>query len=486
MKFFPSRTTFLSIGNLTIQWYAICLLTGVGVAYYFARKNLKEYRNIDVNDFFDNIFIYMLWGGVIGARLWYCIFDANYNYLENPVQILKIWDGGLAIHGTLLGGALVCFFYCKKKGVSIYKFFDCVLPTVLIGQAIGRWGNFVNQECYGEVVDESYYNGILSFIKDSMYIKGAYREPMFLYESCLCLLGFILINFVLRKRENKRGDLVWAYLMWYGTIRFFIEGHRTDSLMISFLNLKTAQVTSIIFVVVGVLGYLGVIDKLVKVKKPTLIFDLDGTLIDSKPAIIKSFTDVFEKYDKSENFTPERQIEVLGPALKDSLGKFFPNENIEEVLNTYRQAFKKNAELVKPMPGAIETLTKLKEEGYDMGIVTTRENASTKACLEMTGLKDYFKDFVGINDVSKIKPDIEAYELLISRNKLNKADLIVIGDSAMDVEGGKNYGAYTVAYVSEPAKKEAIDAAGPNEEITDFTKILDIVKEKHYFTYNLK
>lgn len=487
MKFFPTRTTFLSIGVLTIQWYALCLLTGVAVAYYFSKKNLKTYRNVDVNGFFDDIFIYMLWGGIIGARAWYCIFDANFNYLNNPIQIIRIWDGGLAIHGCLIGGGLVTYWYCKKRGVSIYKFFDAVLPTVLIGQAIGRWGNFVNQECYGNVVSESYYDGILKFIKSSMYINGAFREPMFLYESLLCLFGFIVINFVLRKRQNKRGDLIWSYLMWYGTIRFFIEGHRQDSLMMKFLPIRTAQLTSIIFVVVGIIGYIGLIDKIIKRKKPTLIFDLDGTLIDSKNIIIKCYEELFKAHDDIKNFDEQKRVEVLGPALKEIFPKYFPNENVDELVKEYTTYFVKyQEEYVKAMPHAKEVLSKLQEDGYDIGIVTTRDTVSSKDCLKIAGLDSYIKDIVGLNDVTKLKPDIEAYDLLINRNKFNKADLIVIGDSVADIMGGQNYGAYTVALLSETGKKESIVASKPNALISDLNELLTILEEKHNFTYNLR
>lgn len=487
MKFFPTRTTFVSFGNLTIQWYAICLLSGVVVAYYLSRRNLKTYKNIDVNGAFDDIFIYMLWAGFLGARLWFCLFDANYNYLANPIQIIRIWDGGMAIHGALVGGGLATYLCCKKKGISIYKLFDAVLPTVLIGQAIGRWGNFVNQECYGNIVNESYYDGILKFIKSSMYIGGEYREPMFLYESLLCLLGFFLINFLLRKIQNKRGDLGWAYLMWYGTIRFFIEGHRQDSLMIKFLNLRTAQVISISFVLIGILGYVGVIDKFIKNKKPTLIFDLDGTLIDSKPIIVKCYSELFKKHDDINNFTRQRQAEVLGPALKDMFPIYFPNENVDELLKEYRENFVKyQDEYVKPMPNAKEVLDDLTNKGYDIGIVTTRDTNSTKDCLKIAGLDSYIKDIVGLNDVKKTKPDIEAYDLIINRNGFNKADLVVIGDSPADVKGGFNYGAYTVALNSEPDKEEVLIASNPNVVISDLKELPEILNKKQYFTYNLK
>ena len=487
MQFFPNRFTFIQIGNISIRWYAVLILIGAFIAYYFSKKNLKEYHNIEVNDFFDSIFIYMLWGGVIGARLWYVLFDSTTNYFENPLQIIKIWDGGVAFHGAFAGGIIVAYIYCKYRNVSFIKFVDAVVPTVLFAQAIGRWGNFINQECYGSVVDESYFDGILSFIKDGMYIDGAYREPMFFYESMLCLLGFILINFVLRKFQNKRGDLAWAYLMWYGVVRFFIEGHRTDSLLMNVTKLKTAQVTSVIYVIIGLLGFFGIIDKFLKKKKPTLLFDFDGTLQDSEKCIIMTYNELFKRHDDEKNFTKEKQVEVLGPGLYEIFPKYFPNENPDDLYKEYQQIISGYLkDYLKPMPYAIDILKALKEDGYTIGIVTTRSNDSTKECLEITGIGEYIDDFIGFNEVKKIKPDIEAYDTIINRNKWNKDDIIVVGDSSADIKGGQNYGAYTIAYLSNEDKKEVILKDNPNASITDLRQVLDIVKEKHYFTYNLK
>ena len=265
MSFFPNPQTFVSfsIGSLTfdIRWYAMLILTGAFIAYLVVRKNLKEIRYVDM-DFFDSLFVYTLWMGIIGARIWFCIFFDFKYYISNPAAIIRVWDGGLAIQGGLVFGALFAYFYMRKYHYSFLKLADNILPEVLIGQAVGRWGNFINKECHGAEVSEEYFNGILSFLKEGMYIDGHYYEPLFFYESVLCLLGFFLIYFVLKKYQNKRGDQVWAYMMWYGVIRFFIEARRTDSLYLG--NLKMAQLTSIAFLIIGLLGYIGVLEKYIK------------------------------------------------------------------------------------------------------------------------------------------------------------------------------------------------------------------------------
>lgn len=488
MKFFPSRTTFLQIGsNLKIQWYAVLILTGAFVAYYFSKKNLKKYRNIDVNDFFDDAFIWLLWGGVIGARLWFCLFYNLDYYLANPINIIKVWDGGVAFHGAFAGGLLAAIILCKKRNVSFIKFCDAVVPTVLFAQAMGRWGNFINQECHGDVVPATYFDGILRFIKNGMCIKGVYYEPLFFYESSLCLLGFILINFILRKTQSKRGELTGAYLIWYGIVRFFIEGRRTDSLMIG--SFRTAQVTSIIYVIIGIALYFGLHDYLNRNKKPTILFDFDGTLQDSAPSIINSFRDCFEKYDKVENFTPDKQMEVLGPPIKEMFEKYFPNEDSEEVCKFYRERNRESLHNggTKAIEHAVEVTKALKKEGYHIGILTTRMYDSTVECLEICGFdKDVFDDIIGLDQVKKTKPDPEGIFTFVNKHKFNSNDVIVVGDSEADVKAGQNYGAYTIAYLVHEGKKPSIEALKPNRVITDLNEILDIVKEKHYFTYNEK
>ena len=486
MKFFPERTVFMTICPLTIRWYAVLILCGAFIAYYFARKNLKEYRNIDVDGFFDDVFLWLLWGGIVGARLWFCLFYNAEYYFSHPVDILKVWDGGLAFHGGFVGGLIAVLILCRKRNKPFIKVLDAIAPTVLIGQAIGRWGNFVNQECHGSEVSADYFNGLLSFLKDDMFINGAYYKPLFFYESMLCLLGFILINFILKKTRSRRGEMVGAYLIWYGIVRFFIEGDRTDSLLIG--SLKTAQVTSIVFVLIGVLFYLGFYEKIFKRQKPTVIFDLDGTLQNSTPAIIESFKATFEKYGKVEDFTPDRQLEVLGPPIRDMFEKYFPDKDPDELCAYYREInHRLLAEHLDPMPNALETVAALKEEGCRLAIFTTRDDSSVYNCLKKCGFKDNdFDTVITLNAVKKTKPDPEGLFKAVDTNRLNSADVIYVGDSTADIQAGKAYGAYTVCYSVLEGKKALIEAEGPNRIISDLAELKDIVREEHYFTYDLK
>ncbi|HZJ87218.1 MAG TPA: prolipoprotein diacylglyceryl transferase, partial [Erysipelothrix sp.] len=168
IEFFPDMQNFLRIGNITIAWYAIFIVSGAYLAYYFSLKNLKKmgYTNDDADTLFFGVLIF----GVIGARLWYVLFfDLSY-YLADPIRILQFREGGMAIHGGIFGGVLYGYVFAKKRGINFMHWLDAILPHVLLSQAIGRWGNFMNQEAFGGVVSEEHFRFIPNFIQKQMYI----------------------------------------------------------------------------------------------------------------------------------------------------------------------------------------------------------------------------------------------------------------------------------------------------------------------------
>lgn len=483
IEFFPSRQIFLQIGDLRIAWYAVCIITGAIIAYILSAHNFKKAKYPSF--YLDDLFFGILLSGIIGARLWFCAFyDIGY-YLANPFEIVALWDGGLAIQGGFIAAIIYGLYYCRKQNIDFLRVADQIVPNVLLAQGIGRWGNFFNQECYGFEVSPSYYDGILSFLKEGMHIGGTYYEPMFFYESILCIIGFIVIGFILKRFQNKRGDLVWAYMMWYGVIRFFIEGHRQDSLMLG--PLRMAQVTSIIYLVIGLLGFFGILDRLFfKKKKPTILFDLDGTLLDTEKGIIETYRYLFIKYNRRESFTKEVELEVLGPSLQDMFAKYFSDLDMDSLLREYRdynrQIFK---ERNRPMEHAETMLKTLKDEGYKIGIVSTKMSETVKENLKAFDLDAYIDDIVGAEEVSKQKPDPEGINKILLKNKWTRDQLIYVGDSVTDIEAGKAVNAYTVGYIFNPDRTEALKAANANVYIDDLAKLLDIVKEKHNFTFDL-
>lgn len=243
----------LDLGFIQIYWYSICMLLAIIAGATIAYIEVKK-QNISM-DFFINMLFWTIIFGIIGARLYYVLFNLEY-YLKNPVEILEIWNGGLAIHGAVIAGVLWIWYYTRKYKVKTLKILDIAATGMLLSQAIGRWGNFFNGEAHGGIVSLEFLQKlpIPQFIIDGMYIGGVYYHPAFLYESVWNIIGFIIILILKRNKYRKTGQITGFYLMWYSFGRFFIEMLRTDSLMLG--SIKVAMLISIILFIVGLLMFI--------------------------------------------------------------------------------------------------------------------------------------------------------------------------------------------------------------------------------------
>lgn len=242
----PLNPIAFSLGPIDVHWYGIIIGVGLALALFLAIRE-GERRGLEKDTFAD----LMLWAipiAIISARIYYVLFEWGY-YSQNPGDIIKIWNGGIAIHGALIGSVITAYVFTKKKGISFWKLTDIAAPSIILGQAIGRWGNFMNQEAHGEEVSRAFLENLYlpDFIVDQMYINGTYYHPTFLYESVWNLLGFILL-ISLRRVNLRRGELFLSYVIWYSIGRFFVEGMRTDSLMLT-EHLRIAQTISIALVI---------------------------------------------------------------------------------------------------------------------------------------------------------------------------------------------------------------------------------------------
>lgn len=242
-----------NIGSLEIHWYGIIIALGALVGVIMAMREATR-RGIDS----DNILDLVLIGvpvALICARLYYVIFELPF-YLANPSEIIKIWHGGIAIYGGLIGGFIVLLILCKRRKISIWLMLDIAAPSVMLGQIVGRWGNFMNQEAFGAKTSLDFLQSLHlpHFVIDQMFIKGAYRQPTFLYESMWNVVGLILI-LILRHRKQlyKVGEVFLSYLIWYPIGRFFVEGMRTDSLYIM-PGVRVSQILSVILLVIAIIA----------------------------------------------------------------------------------------------------------------------------------------------------------------------------------------------------------------------------------------
>lgn len=246
----PLNPIAFELGPITVFWYGILIGLGAFLGYLLANHEAKK-RGLP-EDLLADLLIFALPAAIIGARLYYVIFRWD-QFADNPVSALYIWEGGLAIHGALIAAVLTGLVFAKKRGVSFWKLADITAPGILLGQAIGRWGNFMNQEVYGGEVSRGFLESLLlpEFIINQMFIDGAYYHPTFLYESVWNILGVALLLY-LRRLNLRRGELFITYVIYYSIGRFFIEGIRTDYLLV-FGTLRTAQVLSVALIIGGII-----------------------------------------------------------------------------------------------------------------------------------------------------------------------------------------------------------------------------------------
>ncbi len=241
LSFELNRVAF-SVFGIPIYWYALIICTGLVIAFFYAVREGKR-QNLS-SDVFLDIILYCLPAGIVGARLYYVLSKWDY-YGEHPLQILNIRGGGLAIYGGIIAAVLTALIYCYVKKQKTMQIFDICSVGLLIGQGIGRWGNFVNVEAHG-------YETALPWrmeVYSEYYQRIAAVHPTFLYESLWNLSGAVLLAFLIR-RKKADGQIFWLYLIWYGVGRFFIEGLRTDSLM--FFSFRISQLVALACVALGI------------------------------------------------------------------------------------------------------------------------------------------------------------------------------------------------------------------------------------------
>ena len=237
----------ITIGNISIHWYAILIVLAIAMALFllYIRRKKSEIKFEDIVD----LMLYLIPISIISARIYYCLFSGDY-YFKNTLEILNIRNGGLAIYGGIIGGATTCWVFCKKRKINLLQLLDMLAPYLALGQAIGRWGNFINVEAYGVETKLPWRMGIIE--------KGIYKEvhPTFLYESIANFAIFLVLIYINSGKSKQKykfaGKTTYIYFILYSFARFFIEGIRIDSLMLK--SIRISQILSLaIFVVFGIL-----------------------------------------------------------------------------------------------------------------------------------------------------------------------------------------------------------------------------------------
>ena len=245
----PGAIAF-QIGPLAIRWYGLLIASGVMLGTSLAHR--EAIRRGQDPDQLLNLIVVAVLSALVGARLYYVAFNWEY-YGTQLAKVFAIWEGGLAIHGGLIAGALATILYCRWMGLSVLVTTDILVPGVAIGQAIGRWGNFFNQEAFGIPTDLPWRLYIDPYHRPPQVKAFEYFHPTFLYESLWNLVVFCVLWFVLRRRlESKPGALTLWYLGLYSLGRFFVEGLRIDSLMLG--SIRAAQAMSLVLMAAAIVG----------------------------------------------------------------------------------------------------------------------------------------------------------------------------------------------------------------------------------------
>ncbi|GAA0589629.1 prolipoprotein diacylglyceryl transferase [Virgibacillus siamensis] len=241
---------FLELGPLTIYWYGVIIAFGVFIGLYLATKE-SDRLGLD-KDLIIDLIVFAIPAAILFARIYYVVFEWD-RYAGAPWwDVFAVWEGGIAIHGALIGSVLTAIIYTRVKKISFWQLADIIAPSLILGQAIGRWGNFMNQEAHGGPVSEAVYNNFLQYLPDfimnQMCIEGTMYHPTFLYESLWNLLIFVFL-LVLRRYNPLRGEVFLSYVIAYSAGRFFIEGMRMDSLYIPGTDIRMAQFISVVLII---------------------------------------------------------------------------------------------------------------------------------------------------------------------------------------------------------------------------------------------
>lgn len=244
----PFDPTAFEIFGYPVRWYGIIIAFGILIGYIIAQKETERKHFKD--DTLIDIVMWSIVSGIICARIYYIAFKWDY-YYNHVSEIPLIMNGGIAIHGGLIGAIGMAYFLCRRKNISFFQLGDIAAPSIILGQAIGRWGNFMNQEAHGGEVTRQFLESLHlpEFIINQMNIDGTYYHPTFLYESMWSIIGFVIL--LLLRNHLKIGQTFLLYGIWYSIGRFFVEGLRTDSLMLT-NHFRIAQVISIVIMLVAV------------------------------------------------------------------------------------------------------------------------------------------------------------------------------------------------------------------------------------------
>ncbi len=352
---FDVNTTAFSIGSFSVQWYGILIALGFLLAILYASRMCKK-MNIKEDALFDSVIVGLICG-IIGARLYYVIFYPGDKYINDPWSIFNIKEGGLGIYGGIIGGLLGGGIMAKIRKLKVPAVLDIATIGFLIGQCVGRWGNFINQEAFGTATNLPW--GMQSDAT-AIEVVGPVH-PCFLYESILCFIGFILLHFFTRYLRRYDGQTFLLYLVWYGTSRFFIESLRTDSLLIPYTDLRVSQAVAAVTVLAAVVLLL------VFMRKTSLtgcgskkVMELNGIKIKNKNDIFDEEVEATSLFADDEETTADAADEKAETTTLDDIP--FEREEVEAKVKELNELYGETDDPEEQVIREMEALEKVAEE----------------------------------------------------------------------------------------------------------------------------
>ncbi len=490
----------LDVSSPTIAWYALFILGGAVLVYFICDH--KMYKEYGKHGLLESTFLVALPSGIIGARIWFVVIDVvgnpNSAFRKDWTNIFRIWDGGLAIVGGAVLGILVgvLWFMWRKKGYSIFRVMDIVVPTILIAQAVGRWGNFFNYEVYGFETPISSWWFLPTFITRQMDIGWATTGvetgttmfvPLFFIESVSNLLGYLIIAYFFGKLLKKwmvPGNLAAMYITWYGITRAIMEPLRDQA-----FEYDTSWYTAFAMIGAG-LALIGInylvryylkrknMQKLQEKNYKLLIFDLDGTSADTDKMVVETMREMYAKFAPNVEVNDAQLVKFSGPPLRLSLPKTFPDVDVEEAMRTFNTLSKPNYDrYVKTFPGEKMTLLALKQAGYKLAIVTNKANKFIDYTMKLIDLEGVFDVIVGFDDVKNPKPDPEGIKICQDKLGISKEETLYIGDTYYDYLTAKNANVdFALVKFADKPIEEKMDIA-PKFSFVSYEEILHALIE---------
>ena len=441
MKFFPDSSTLLSIGSFALRWYAITLILGVIAAYLLVSKGMKEH-GYDV-DTVDEMLILCLIGGIVGGRLFWVLEHLS-DYMKYLPYIFAISDGGFDILGVAVGISAMMFFYCVRRHMSTLRTMDIVMPAVVLFAVITRIGRI-------------------------------FSTPSVLLANLLDLLGFLILYFFLRPYHEgrRRGDVVAVGFMWIALSRLVSKVFGWDPYASGVL------IPAIVVEAFGILLYIAVHRR--RPTQPIILFDLDGTIMDTRAMVIQCFNYLYMRYNDPQNFTPDKRNLVFRVPLREAMVQLFPDQDPDRMCEEYRkyQSSFSWSDSVSLFPNVKSTLENLYTEGYRLAVVSTRLTSSCESWLRQLDLAHCFGAVLGRDVYDEPKP--QPGGILYAGKKLKRGhdSCVYVGDGLNDIRAAKAAGVFSVAFISDPSKRELIEELQPNRIITDMKELEELLMENH-------